>query len=124
MKKLKVFLVSLLAMLTVLFCFTGCGVKGVYQVEGYELPGGWSKEVEESTSYIEIKDDNVVEMDIAIGSVFSIKQTGIWVELDEENKYEIRVPQGEGSITYGVTLIDEEMVVDFQICKIILEKQD
>ncbi len=129
MRKLKVFVVSLLASLAVLLCFAGCfgGVEGVYKVTDYRV-GNMSFDVaESSSSYIEIKEENVVVMDISIGNgVLNIEQTGTWVEL-EDGKYQIQVKEDNMTISYDATLEDGVMVVDFPVVigtvKVIAEKQ-
>ena len=129
MKKLKVFLVSLLAMLTVLFCFAGCfgGVEGVYKVTDYRVSNMSFDVAESSTSYIEIKEDNAVVMNISIGNdLLTIEETGTWVEL-EDGSYQIQVVEGDMTISYDATLKDGVLVVDFPVgfgtVKVIAQKK-
>ena len=115
MKKLKVFLVSLLAMITALFCFAGCfgGVEGVYKVTDYRV-GNMSFDVaESSTSYIEIKEDNVVVMDISVGNALTIEETGALVEKEEKGEYEIQVKEENVTTSYKATLEDNVLIVEF-----------
>ena len=116
MKKLKLFLVSMLAMLTVLMCFAGCGMKGVYRVESYEV-AGFSKEVEESASYIEFKSGNVATLSINVGSL-TFEGDGTWSKGEEKDTYVIDFKGAK----YPVKIIDGDMIVDFLVGKIVLEK--
>jgi hypothetical protein len=116
MKKLKVFLVSVLAMLVVLICFVGCGVKGVWRVESYEI-GGFSKEVEESSSYIEFKGDNAVTLSISVGTL-KFEGDGTWSKGEEKDTYVIDF----NGAKYIVKMVDDDMIVDFKVGKIVLDK--
>ncbi|MBQ8685962.1 MAG: hypothetical protein IJ514_07310 [Clostridia bacterium] len=117
MKRLKVFLVSVLAVLTMLLGFVGCGAKGVYRLESYEV-AGFTKTVEDSASYIELKSKDEVYVSIAIGDYITLEGDGTWTELEEDNKYQLEVK----GVKYNVTIIDGEMIVDFLVVKAVLEK--
>ena len=121
MKKLKVFLVSLLAMLTVLFCFSGCfgGVAGVYKVTDYRVGGMHFDAPANNPSYIEIKDDNTVEIDVSVGSVLSLKETGTWVETEEKDKYRIETEYD----AYEAYFKNGALVVEFDYVTVIAEKK-
>lgn len=130
MKKLKVCLVSLLAMLTVLFCFAGCfgSVAGVYKVTDYRVASTHTDVPENNSSYIEIKDDNTVVIDISLANgMFTKKETGTLVELEEKNTYEIQIKEDDVTIFYEASLKNGALVVEipfaFATVTIIAEKQ-
>ncbi len=117
MKKFRLFLVSMLAMITVLFCFAGCGVKGVWRAESYEI-AGFTKEVEgESASYIEFKGDDVVTLSISLGTL-KFEGDGTWSKGEEKDTYVIDFKGAK----YTVKMVDGDMIVDFLIGKIVLDK--
>lgn len=120
MKKLKVFLVSLLAMITALFCFSGCfgSVAGVYKVTDYRVGGMHFDAPANAPSYIEIKDDNTVEMDISL-NIFTIEETGTWVETEEKDKYRIETEYD----SYEAYFKNGALIVEFGKVTVIAEKQ-
>ena len=103
-------------MLTVLFCFAGCGAQGVWRVESYEI-AGFSKEVEESSSYIELKSGNIATLSISVGTM-KFEGDGTWSKGEEKDSYVIEF----NGAKYPVKMIDGDMIVDFLIGKIVLEK--
>ena len=107
----------MLAMLTVLMCFAGCGMKGVYRVSSYEV-GGFTREVEESASYIEFKKDNVVTLSIDVGGVLKFEGDGAYAEGEEKDTYVIDFKGAK----YTVKMVDDDMIIDFTIGKIVFEK--
>ena len=120
MKKLKVFLVSVLAIITVLFAFVGCGLlglKGVYRVESYEI-AGFSKEVEESASYIEFKSGNVVTLSLNVANVLTLQGDGTFSKGEEKDTYVIDFK----GVKYPVKVVDGDIIVDFSVAKIVLDK--
>lgn len=117
MRKFKTFLVSLLAVLTVLVCFVGCGPMGTYRVEAYEI-AGFSKEVEESASYIEFKSGKVVTLSLNVAGVLTLEGDGTWSKGEEKGTYIIDFK----GVQYPVKMVDGDMVVDFGVAKIILDK--
>lgn len=121
MKKLKVFLVSLLAMLTVLFCFAGCfgNVAGVYKVTDYRVGGMHFDAPANNPSYIEITDDDKVEIDVSVGTVLSLETTGTWAEGEEKDTYIIETEDG-GS--YKAYFKSGALIVEFGRVTVIAEK--
>ena len=117
MKKVKTFLVTMLAMLTMLVCFVGCGPTGTYRVEGYEV-AGFTKEVEESASYIQFKSGNVVTLSLNVAGILTLEGDGTWSKGEEKGTYIIDFK----GIKYPVKMVDGDMIVDFTVAKIILDK--
>ena len=65
MKKVKLYLVSLLTILMALFSFVGCGPVGKYTATAYKS-GSISYAIEESNFYIELKQDKTAVINIEI----------------------------------------------------------
>ncbi len=121
MRKIKVFVVSLLAALAVLLCFAGCGEKGIYRIEAYEIPSiGITKEVEANMSYVELKKDGVAEVSIDLGVIGKKVGTGTWEKTDEKNRYILTLDEVE----YPIMIVDEEMIIEMDFANIVLEKED
>ena len=116
MKKVKTFLVAMLAMLTMFVCFVGCGPMGTQRVEAYEV-AGFTKEVEESASYIQFKSGNVVTLSLNVASL-TLEGDGTWSKGEEKGTYIIDFK----GVKYPVKMVDGDMIVDFAVAKIILDK--
>jgi hypothetical protein len=108
MKKVKLYLVSLLTVIMALFSLVGCTPIGKYTATAYKL-GGASLEIEDSNSYIELKIDKTAEIHIEISVLgMSINDSGTWARGDgniviittESSEYEVTV-DGD-TLTYGV----------------------
>ena len=118
MKKLKIFLVSLLTAILCLFCLASCGERGVYKVTAYEVGSSTIDVDSDSTaSYIELKRKDVAVVSLDIAGVATIEGTGTWSEVSDD-KYKITVD----GVSYEVTIHDDEMIVNLLVGKIILEK--
>lgn len=118
MKKVKVLLVGLLTMVMCLFCFVGCGEKGVYKVTEYKV-GPASVEVTDSESYIELKGDNVATMSIDVAKVVTLEGEGTWAKGEEKNSYIVTIE----NVEYPVTIVDGEMTVEILGTKLVLVKE-
>ena len=118
MKKVKIFLVSLLTAILCLFCLASCGERGVYKVTAYEV-GASTVDVDSdaTASYIELQRKDVAVVSLDIAGIATIEGTGTWTEVSK-NKYKISVD----GLSYDVTIHDDEMIFDFKVAKIILEK--
>lgn len=108
MKKVKVYLVSLLTVIMALFCFVGCTPVGKYTATAYKL-GSASLEIKDSNSYIELKIDKTAEIHIEISALgMSIDDSGTWekgedkevIITTENTTYTVTV-DGD-TLTYGV----------------------
>ncbi len=119
MKKFRTIMVTVLAMLMVLFCFASCGKTGKYEAVAYTI-GGWKKEVEETDdlSYIELKKDNVATVSISLGTL-SWSGDGTWKESEEkENTVLITV----GILTYEAVVEGGTMTLNMGIGSVELKK--
>lgn len=108
MKKVKLYLVSLLTIVMALFCFVGCGPIGKYTATAYKM-GSMSIDINNSNSYIELKIDKTAEIHIEISALnMSIDDSGTWEKGDdkevviktENTTYTVTV-DGD-TLTYGV----------------------
>lgn len=126
MRKLKVCLVSLLAMLTVLFCFAGCfgNVAGVYKVTDYMVANAAYIDVPaNNSSYIKITDDDKVEMELSL-PVVTLETTGTWAEGEEKDTYIIETEDGSSYKAYFKnSALIVEVPVGRMTVSIIAEKQ-
>lgn len=118
MKKVKIWLLTLLTVVMALFGLSACGETGVYKVSEYKV-GIVSFDVDEDAtdSYIELKSGNEVVLNISVERV-SLEGTGTWEKGEEKNSYVLNV-EGE---KYPVTIDDGEMVITILGVQIILEK--
>lgn len=114
MKKVNVFLVSLLTLMLSLFCMSGCFKTGTYTATEYKL-GSLSYEVDESGNTIELKGDDVAVVSLDLGGV-KIDNEGTWKKVDGE--YVLTV----GGVEYDMEFDGKEMSVDFKIVTIIFSK--
>ena len=117
MKKIKTLFVSFLALFTMLVCFVGCAPTGTYRVESYEI-AGHSIEVEESASYIQFKSGNVVTLSLSVAGVLTLEGDGTWSKGEEKDAYIIDFK----GMKNPVKMIDGDMIIDFIVAKIVLEK--
>ena len=117
MRKIKTIVVSMLAVLMALFCLVGCGTTGKYVATAYKV-GSITTTLTESTSYVELKGDNVavVSIDMKLGK---IEGEGTWAKGEEKNTVVITV----SGIPYTVTIDGNTMTLDMGFAgSIILEK--
>ena len=98
MKKVKLYLVSILTILMALFSFVGCGPVGKYTATAYKL-GSASISIEDSNSYIELKLDKSATIHIDIAGVMTVEDSGKW-EKGEGKEVKITTD----STTYTVTV--------------------
>ena len=84
MKKFKVLLISILTIVLSLFCLTSCGEEGRWEVTHYKV-GDMYVEVD-SDSYIEMRNDKTLFIDIEIGLVHIYKE-GTWAKGEEDGEY-------------------------------------
>ena len=119
MKKVKMFLVSLLTAILCLFCLASCGERGVYRLTGYDPIGDDYRDIDSdaTASYIELQRKDVAVVSIDLAGIATIEGTGTWTEVSK-NKYKISVD----GLSYEVTIQDDTMILDVKIGKIILEK--
>ncbi len=117
MKKIKVFLVSLLTIVLAMFCLAGCGKTGKYVATAYKI-GSTTTDLTDSTSYVELKGDNVAVVSIDL-KITKIEGEGTWKEGEEKNTVVITV----SNVPYPVTIDGNTMTLDLGIAgSIILEK--
>ena len=119
MKKFRTILVTVLAMLMVVFCFASCGKTGKYTATSYTI-AGFTKVVEETEdpSYVELKKDNVATVYIKLGTL-SWSGDGTWKESEEkENTVLITV----GIITYEAVVDGGTMTLNMGIGSVELKK--
>ena len=107
MKKVKLYLVSLLTIVMALFSFVGCGPVGKYTATSYKM-GPVSVAIEDSNSYIELKLDKSATIHIDIAGVMTIEDRGKWekgedkeVKITTENTTYTVTVDGN-TLTYGV----------------------
>ena len=119
MKKVKIWLLTLLTVVMALFGLSACGETGVYKVTEYKVGMG-SIDVDEdfTDSYIELKSGNKLVVSIDIANVATLEGTGTWEKGEEKNSYILNI---EG-IEYPVKIVDEEMVITIAVVQIVLEK--
>ena len=99
MKKVKLYLVSLLTIVMALFCFVGCGPVGKYTATSYKM-GPVSMEIKDSNSYIELKLDKSAVIHIEVSALnMSIDDSGTW-EKGEDKEVKITTE----NMTYTVTV--------------------
>ncbi len=115
MKKVKLFLVSLLTVILSLFCLVGC-TAGKYKAVSYNL-GFVSFDItdEDNESYVELKGDKTAIVHVKV-DVISVDGTGTWEEKDDEISITI-----EG-ITYNATEKDGVLTVNFLVGSVVLKK--
>jgi len=126
MKKLKVFLVSLLAMLTVLFCFASCGMSGTYKATAFDPVAleAIDIESEETASYIKFASGKSVEIsiniDLPLVDPIEIKGNGTWAEdAETKGKYVVTLESGA---KFNFTKVDGDIHLDVGFGVLILEK--
>ncbi len=119
MKKVKIFLVSLLTAILCLFCFVSCGERGVYRLTGYDpiIGNDINIDSDSTASYIELQRKDVAVVSLNLAGIATIEGSGTWTEVSK-NKYKISVD----GLSYDVTIQDDTMILDVKVGKIILEK--
>ena len=85
MRKIKMFFVSLLAMMLALFCFASCGEAGKYTLVSYQKSNGDVTIVAESASFVELGKENEATISIDLG-IFTLNGEGTWAKSEEEKK--------------------------------------
>ena len=126
MKKLKVFLVSVLAMLTVLFCFASCGMNGTYKATAFDPVALEAIDIEsdETASYIKFASGKSVEIsiniDLPLVDPIEIKGNGTWAEdAETKGKYVVTLESGA---KFKFTKVDGDIHLDVGFGVLILEK--
>ena len=122
MKKVKVWLAAALTVLLSLFCLAGCGKTGVYKVTAYKttvLGVTSTIEVEDSESFVELKNDDTAKMSIDIAKIVTLEGEGTWKEGEEKNSYVITI----SDIDYNATIEDGVMTIDLKVASVVLEKE-
>ena len=95
MKKVKLYLVSLLTILMALFSFVGCGPVGKYTATSYKT-NSISVAIEDNNSYIELKLDKTAVIHIDVASFITINDSNATWEKGEGKEVKITT----GNITY------------------------
>ena len=117
MKKIKILLVSILTLMLSLFCFTGCGEKGKYEIKEY-VTGSITKTADDDNdSFIELKKDDVAVVSIDL-VVFELEGEGTWKKGDEKNEIVLSV----SGIDYTVVKDGKTLTMDVGVAKIVFEK--
>ena len=122
MKKVKVWLAAALTVILSLFCLAGCGKTGVYKVTAYKttvLGVTSTIEVEDSESFVELKNDDTAKMSIDIAKIVTLEGEGTWKEGEEKNSYVITI----SDIDYNATIEDGVMTIDLKVASVVLEKE-
>lgn len=115
MKKVKLFLVSLLTVILSLFCLVGC-TTGKYKAVSYKIgPASVDITDEDNESYVELKGDNTAIVHVKVATI-SVDGTGTWEEKDDKISITI-----EG-VTYSATEKDGVLTVNFLIGSVVLKK--
>ncbi len=121
MKKVKLLVVSILTVILSLLCLASCGVEGKYTLVSIQL-GSSTTTVEESTSYVELKSENVADVSITIDLPLvgekSLTGEGTWKEGEEDNSYVITV----SGIPYNAVVDGNVLTLDIFGVKINFEK--
>ena len=117
MRKIKMAIVSMLVVLTALFCLVGCGQTGKYVATAYKA-GGLTLDLTDSTSYVELKGDDeaVVSIDLVVGK---LEGTGTWTKGEEKNTVVVTV---EG-VEYTATVEDGKMTMNIFGTSLIFTKE-
>lgn len=122
MKKVKVWLAAALTVILSLFCLAGCGKTGVYKVTAYKtkiLGVTSTVEVEDSESFVELKNDDTAKMSIDIAKIVTLEGEGTWKEGEEKNSYVITI----SDVDYNATIEDGVMTIDLKVASVVLEKE-
>ena len=117
MKKIKILLVSLLTVILSLFCLASCGETGKWVAKSYEAEvfgATVTKEIEDSNSYIELKNDKtiVISIETALGT---ISKTGTWAKGENDGEYLLTFENStetltikDGVMKYSVYVLEKE----------------
>ena len=125
MKKIKVFLVSMLSVLTMLVCFVGCGPMGTYKATAFDPIAleAIDIESEETASYIKFESGKKVvisiNVDLPLVDPIEIKGNGTWAETETKDKYEVTL---ENDAKFYFTKVDGDIHLDVGFGVLILEK--
>ena len=117
MSKIKMAIVSMLVVLTALFCLVGCGQTGKYVATAYKM-GGLTLDLTDSTSYVELKGDDVAVVSIDLG-LGKLDGTGTWTKGEEKNTVVVTV---EG-VEYTATVEDGKMTMEIFGTSLIFTKE-
>ena len=117
MKKLKVFLVSLLTVVMAMFCLGACGQQGKYEAVSYKLLGATVDISGDDASYVELKSKNEAVVSITIASM-TWEGTGTWEKGEEKNTVVITID----GVSHNATVEDGKMTLDMGVGSIIFEK--
>ena len=117
MRKMKTIVVSMLAALMALFCLVGCGTTGKYVATAYKA-GNATLDLTNSTSYVELKSDDVavVSIDLMLGK---LEGTGTWTKGEEKNTVVVTV----GGIKYIATVEGGKMTMEIFGTSLIFTKE-
>ena len=113
MKKMKIWIVSILTVILSLFCLASCGETGKWAVTKYKA-GPVSIDAD-SGSYIEMNFDKTIKIVIDIAGV-SIEREGTWEKSkEEENTYILtfentqeKLTIEDGVMTYGIYQLEKK----------------
>lgn len=117
MRKMKMAIVSMLVVLTALFCLVGCGTTGKYVATSYKA-GPITMDLTDSNSYVELKggDEAVVSIDFTLGK---LEGTGTWTTGEQASEVVIKI---EG-VSYPATVKDGKLTLDIFGTSLIFEKK-
>ena len=121
MRKIKMFFVSLLAMMLALFCFASCGEVGKYNVVSFVV-SNTETTLTDNTSYVELKKDNVADVSITVEIPFIGEKTlageGTWEKGEEKNTYVITI----SGIEYDAVKDGKKLTINVFVIKFNFEK--
>lgn len=112
MRKIKVFVVSVLTVLLAMFCLAGCGETGKYALTSCKVASA-EINISENDSYVELKSENVavVSIDLAVGK---LEGEGTWKKGAEKGAVVITLD----GVDYNMTVADGNLT--FEIFRAVL----
>jgi predicted small lipoprotein YifL len=118
MRKIKMAIVSMLVVLTALFCLVGCGQTGKYVATAYKA-GPITMDLTDSDSYVELKGDNEAVVSIDLGTVGKLEGIGTWTKGEQANQVFITVEKA----SYTATIEDGKMTMNIFGSSLIFTKE-
>ena len=117
MKKVKVFLVSLLTVALAMFSLASCVQPGKYEAESYKL-GSLTMEIsDDNASYVELKWNKDAVVSIQVASM-TWEGTGTWKSGEDKNTIVITINDTE----HTATVDGDELILDMGVGSIVFEK--
>ena len=118
MRKIKMAIVSMLVVLTALFCLVGCGTTGKYVATAYKA-GPITMDLTDSDSYVELKGGDEAVVSIDLGAVGKLEGTGTWEKGEQANQVFITIENA----SYTATIEDGKMTMDIFGTSLIFTKE-